>query len=79
MDDYGHQTTTTGKTFAMLEPLLGASAEDNGKRKGCIRKSGLVREPSSKSFLSDIQDQAKRRRPIEWRTISAPSKVCNSG
>ncbi len=65
MDDDGHQTTTTGKTFAMLEPLLGASAEDNGKRKGWIRKSGLVREPSSKSFLSDIQDQAKRRRPIE--------------
>lgn len=65
MDDYGHQTTTTGKTFAMLEPLLGTSAEDSGKRKGCIRKSGLVREPSSESFLSDIQDQAKRRRPIE--------------
>jgi hypothetical protein len=71
MDDYGHQTTTTGKTFAMLEPLLGASAEDNGKRKGCIRKSGLVREPSSKSFLQYLT--FKTRRKGEGLSNSVPS------
>ncbi len=65
MDDYGHQTTTTGKTFAIPSHYWVPLQKTMGKRKGCIRKSGLVREPSSESFLSDIQDQAKRRRPIE--------------
>lgn len=58
MDDYGHQTTATGKTFGMPEPLRMYWLSLHRKTGKELGVPGFVRKATSKRFSSDVQNQA---------------------